>query len=128
MIPYGKQRISQSDIDAVVDVLKSDFLTQGPQVPLFEKTVARYVQVQHAVAANSATSALHIAYLALDLGRGDILWTSPNTFVATANAALYCGASVDFVDINPYTYNLSAFALEEKLVSAKKQGKLSKVV
>jgi len=128
MIPYGKQDISQADIDAVVDVLKSDFLTQGPQVPLFEKTVANYCGVDFGVAVNSATSALHIACLALDLGKGDYLWTSPNTFVASANCGLYCDAKVDFVDINPHTYNLCANKLEEKLKQAKLTNQLPKIV
>jgi dTDP-4-amino-4,6-dideoxygalactose transaminase len=104
MIPYGKQDINEADIEAVLEVLQSDFLTQGPQVPLFEKTVADYVKSEHAVAVNSATSALHIACLALELGEGDYLWTSPNTFVASANCGLYCGATLDFVDIDPKTY------------------------
>lgn len=128
MIPYGKQDINQQDIDAVLDVLQSDFLTQGPQVPLFEKTVANYCDALNAVAVNSATSALHIACLALGLGEGDILWTSPNTFVASANCGLYCGATVDFVDIDPQTYNLCADKLEEKLIQAKAQNKLPKIV
>ncbi len=128
MIPYGKQDISQADIDAVVDVLKSDYLTQGPQVPLFEKTVASYCGAEHGVAVNSATSALHIACLALGLGEGDWLWTSPNTFVASANCALYCGAQVDFVDINPHTYNMSVVALEHKLQQAKQTNTLPKIV
>jgi UDP-4-amino-4,6-dideoxy-N-acetyl-beta-L-altrosamine transaminase len=128
MIPYGRQDISQSDIDAVVNVLQSDFLTQGPMVPAFEGKVANYCQAQYAVAVNSATSALHIACLALGLGPGDWLWTSPITFVASANCALYCGAKVDFVDIDPQTYNMSVSALEEKLISASKNGKLPKIV
>jgi UDP-4-amino-4,6-dideoxy-N-acetyl-beta-L-altrosamine transaminase len=128
MIPYGKQDISQADIDAVVDVLKSDYLTQGPQVPLFEETVARYCGAEYGVAVNSATSALHIACLALGLGEGDWLWTSPNTFVASANCALYCGAQVDFVDINPHTYNMSVVALEHKLQQAKLNNTLPKIV
>ena len=99
-IPYGKQNINQADVDAVVDVLKSDFLTQGPQVPAFEKSVAQLVGAQYALAVNSATSALHIACLALGLGKGDVLWTSPITFVASSNCALYCGADVDFVDVD----------------------------
>ena len=103
MIPYSRQDINQEDIDAVVDVLKSDFLTQGPQVPLFEKIIAQEVSARHAVAVNSATSALHIACMALDLGPGDWLWTTPNTFVASANVGLYCGASIDFVDIDRKT-------------------------
>ena len=128
MIPYGKQDISQADIDAVVDVLKSDYLTQGPQVPLFEETVASYCGSEYGVAVNSATSALHIACLALGLGEGDWLWTSPNTFVASANCALYCGAQVDFVDINPHTYNMSVEALEHKLQQAKLSNTLPKIV
>jgi UDP-4-amino-4,6-dideoxy-N-acetyl-beta-L-altrosamine transaminase len=128
MIPYGRQDVSQADIDAVVEVLRSDFLTQGPMVPRFEETVANYCGAKHAVAVNSATSALHIACLALDLGSGDWLWTSPNTFVASANCALYCGAQVDFVDIDPRTYNLSANALEAKLQQAEREGRLPKIV
>jgi UDP-4-amino-4,6-dideoxy-N-acetyl-beta-L-altrosamine transaminase len=128
MIPYGRQDINQADIDAVVAVLRSDFLTQGPVVPAFEKAVAYYCGAQHAVAVNSATSALHIACLALGVGKGDIVWTSPITFVASANCALYCGATVDFVDIDPRTYNLSVECLAEKLAVAEKTGKLPKVV
>ncbi len=128
MIPYGRQDINQADIDAVLAVLQSDFLTQGPQVPLFEKTVARHVGAKHALAVNSATSALHIACLALGLGAGDWLWTTPVTFVASANCGLYCGAQVDFVDIDPRTYNLCSKALEAKLLVAAKTGKLPKVL
>jgi UDP-4-amino-4,6-dideoxy-N-acetyl-beta-L-altrosamine transaminase len=128
MIPYGKQDITQQDIDAVVEVLKSDFLTQGPKVPAFEKALCDYTGAQYAVAVNSATSALHIACLALGLGKGDWLWTSPITFVASANCGLYCGAQVDFVDIDAQTYNLCPVALEKKLVEAKALGKLPKVV
>jgi len=128
MIPYGRQDITQADIDAVVSVLQSDFLTQGPMVPRFELAVARYCGAHHAVAVNSATSALHIACLALDLGPGDWLWTSPITFVASANCGLYCGAQVDFVDIDPHTYNLCPKALERKLIWAEKSGRLPKVV
>ena len=128
MIPYGRQNITQADIDAVVAVLRSDFLTQGPAVPAFEKAVVDYCGAQHAVAVNSATSALHIACLALGVGKGDIVWTTPITFVASANCALYCGATVDFVEIDPRTYNLSVERLAEKLVSAEKIGKLPKVV
>lgn len=128
IIPYGRQDISQADIDAVVAVLRSDFLTQGPVVPAFESAVAKYCNAQQAVAVNSATSALHIACLALGVGRGDVVWTSPITFVASANCALYCGATVDFVDIDPRTYNLSVERLEEKLVEAQKAGTLPKVV
>ena len=111
MIPYGRQDISQADIDSVTEILKSDFLTQGPQVPLFEKIVSDYCGAEYGVAVNSATSALHIACLALRLGRGDWLWTSPNSFVASANCGLYCGAKVDFVDIDPCTYNMSVECL-----------------
>lgn len=127
-IPYGKQNINQQDIDAVVSVLQSDFLTQGPQVPLFEKTVADYVGTEYALAVNSATSALHIACLALGLQKGDVLWTSPITFVASANCALYCGADVDFVDIDAQTYNMSVDALQQKLLQAKLENKLPKIV
>lgn len=119
MIPYGKQDITQQDIDAVVNVLKSDFLTQGPQVPLFENTIKASTQAAFAVAVNSATSALHIACLALGVGKGDVVWTTPITFVASANCALYCGADVDFVDIDSETYNLSPKFLEQKLKHAK---------
>ena len=128
MIPYGRQNINQADIDAVVEVLRSDFLTQGPVVPEFEKAVAAYCHANHAVAVNSATSALHIACLALGVGKGDLVWTSPITFVASANCALYCGAEVDFVDIDPQTYNLSVDRLKEKLFHAEKAGTLPKVV
>lgn len=128
MIPYGRQDITQADIDAVVNVLRSDFLTQGPVVPHFERLVALHVGAKHALAVNSATSALHIACLALDLGPGDYLWTSPVTFVASANCGLYCGAQIDFVDIDPRTYNLCPLALEAKLIEAKKIGRLPKVL
>ena len=128
MIPYGRQEIREEDVDAVVEVLRSDFLTQGPAVPRFEEAVARYCGGVHAVAMNSATSALHVACLALGLGPGDRLWTSPITFVASANCGLYCGAQVDFVDIDPQTYNLCPLALERKLEEAAEQGKLPKVV
>jgi UDP-4-amino-4,6-dideoxy-N-acetyl-beta-L-altrosamine transaminase len=127
-IPYGRQEVTQQDIEAVVDVLESDFLTQGPATPRFEEFVGSYCEVNHAVAVNSATSALHIACLALGLGPGDWLWTSPVTFVASANCGLYCGAQVDFVDINPKTYNLSITALEEKLIQAERRDCLPKVV
>src|ERR1700742_2805889 len=110
-IPYGRQSISEEDIRAVSDVLRSDFLTQGPAVPRFEEAVKAHCGARHAVAVNSATSALHIACLALGIGPGDRVWTSPITFVASANCALYCGASVDFVDIDPGTFNLSVTAL-----------------
>lgn len=128
MIPYGRQDITQQDIDAVVAVLQSDFLTQGPCVPAFEAAVARHVGAAHAVAVNSATSALHIACLALGLGPGDWLWTTPITFVASANCGLYCGARVDFVDIDPRTYNLCPLALERKLIAAQAAGRLPKVL
>lgn len=128
MIPYGRQDINQADIDAVVEVLRSDFLTQGPMVPRFEQVVSQRMGARHAVAVNSATSALHIACLALDLGPGDWLWTSPITFVASANCGLYCGAKVDFVDIDPRTYNLCPQALERKLQKAEREGRLPKIV
>jgi UDP-4-amino-4,6-dideoxy-N-acetyl-beta-L-altrosamine transaminase len=128
LIPYGKQSISQDDINSVISVLQSDFLTQGPQVPLFEKVVANYCGVDYGIAVNSATSALHIACLALGLGKGDLLWTSPNSFVASANCGLYCGAKVDFVDIDQQTYNLSTKELEKKLILAKQKNKLPKIV
>ncbi len=128
MIPYGRQDINQQDIDAVVDVLQSDFLTQGPQVPLFEKALTDYTGAAYAVAVNSATSALHLACLALDVGPGDYVWTSPVTFVASANCALYCGAQVDFVDIDEKTYNLCPLALEQKLIQAEQKGMLPKAV
>ena len=128
MIPYGRQDITQTDIDAVVGVLQSDFLTQGPMVPRFEQSVAQHVGARHALAVNSATSALHIACLALGLGPGDRLWTTPITFVASANCALYCGADVDFVDIDPRTYNLCPQALALKLEQAEREGTLPKVV
>jgi UDP-4-amino-4,6-dideoxy-N-acetyl-beta-L-altrosamine transaminase len=127
-IPYARQDINQVDIDAVVELLRSDFLTQGPTVPLFEETVANYCGAQHAIAVNSATSALHIACLALGVRKGDIVWTSPITFVASANCALYCGANIDFVDIDPRTYNMDVESLAEKLLIAKKSDKLPKVV
>lgn len=128
MIPYGRQDITQADIDTVVAVLKSDYLTQGPMVPRFEQAVADYCGASYALAMNSATSALHVACMALGLGPGDWLWTSPITFVASANCALYCGAQVDFVDIDSRTYNLCPQALERKLAEAEKAGRLPKVV
>ena len=128
MIPYGKQDINLADINSVIDVLQSDFLTQGPQTPLFEKTLVDYCGVNYGVAVNSATSALHIACLALGLGGGDWLWTSPNSFVASANCGLYCDAKIDFVDIDPKTHNLSVTELERKLIQAKQENKLPKVV
>jgi UDP-4-amino-4,6-dideoxy-N-acetyl-beta-L-altrosamine transaminase len=128
MIPYGRQDINQADIDAVIDVLQSDFLTQGAAVPAFEKAVSNYCGAQFSVAVNSATSALHIACLALGVGKGDIVWTTPITFVASANCALYCGATIDFVDIDPSTYNMSVDSLTEKLALAEKNSNLPKVV
>ncbi|VAW71364.1 Bacillosamine/Legionaminic acid biosynthesis aminotransferase PglE; 4-keto-6-deoxy-N-Acetyl-D-hexosaminyl-(Lipid carrier) aminotransferase [hydrothermal vent metagenome] len=128
MIPYGRQEITQADIDAVVGVLKTDFLTQGPFVPKFERCVAEYCGAKHAVATNSATSALHIACLALGLGDGDWLWTSPISFVASSNCGLYCGAQIDFIDIDPKTYNLSPQSLELKLIQAEKKKRLPKIV
>ncbi|CAM3939621.1 UDP-4-amino-4,6-dideoxy-N-acetyl-beta-L-altrosamine transaminase [Pseudoalteromonas byunsanensis] len=128
MIPYGKQNISQQDIDAVVDVLKSDWLTQGPKVPLFESAVAQYCKSQYAVATNSATSALHIACMALNVSEGDVVWTSPNSFIASANCARYCGASVDFVDIELETGNMCVDALKSKLADAQQHQRLPKVL
>ena len=128
MIPYGRQHITKADITEVEKILRSDFLTQGPTVPRFERLVANYCGASHAVAVNSATSALHIACLALDLRPGDWIWTSPNTFVASANCGRYCGANVDFVDIDPKTYNISIDLLSQKLRIAEKFGKLPKIV
>lgn len=128
MIPYGKQNISDDDIQAVIAVLKSDFVTQGPILPQFERAIAEYVGAAHCVAVNSATSALHIALLSLDVGAGDLVWTSPITFVASSNAALYCGADVDFVDINPNTFNMDMDALADKLKQAESNGRLPKVI
>ena len=128
MIPYGRQSISDADIAAVEAVLKSDWLTQGATVPRFEQTVSEYTGANYATAVNSGTSALHIACLALRLGPGDRLWTSPNSFAASANCALYCGAGVDFVDIDPRTYNMSVDALRQKLADAERTGTLPKIV
>lgn len=128
MIPYGRQSISEADIEAVVAVLRSDYLTQGPVVPRFEQAVADYCNAGFGIAVNSGTAALHIACLALGVGPGDWVWTSPISFVASANCALYCGAQVDFVDVEPDTGNLCAVELEKKLALAKKEGKLPKVV
>lgn len=128
MIPYGRQDISAADIDAVVEVLRSDFLTQGPVIPKFEAAVARQVNARYSLAVNSATSALHIACMALDLHAGDRLWTVPNTFVASANCARYCDAHVDFVDIDPHTWNLSVAKLRAKLLAARQLGTLPKIV
>jgi UDP-4-amino-4,6-dideoxy-N-acetyl-beta-L-altrosamine transaminase len=128
MIPYGRQHVSEQDIESVVAVLRSDFLTQGPAVPAFEAAVTAYTGARYGVAVNSATSALHVACMALGLGPGDRLWTSPNTFVASANCARYCGADVDFVDTDPATYNMSPASLAEKLAVARRTGRLPKVV
>ncbi|NNM81508.1 MAG: UDP-4-amino-4,6-dideoxy-N-acetyl-beta-L-altrosamine transaminase [Burkholderiales bacterium] len=128
MIPYGRQDLSEEDIQAVVEILRADYITQGPAVPAFEESVAGYCGARHSVATNSATSALHLSCLALDVGPGDIVWTSPITFVASANCALYCGASIDFVDIDPLSCNMSTTRLEEKLEAAARTGKLPKVV
>ena len=127
-IPYGRQDVTEADIEAVAEVLRSDFLTQGPAVPAFEQAVRGVCGARHAVAVNSGTSALHIACMALGVGPGDAVWTSAITFAASANCALYCGASVDFVDIDPKTYNLSVGALADKLAAAKAAGRLPKVV
>lgn len=128
MIPYGRQDISEADIQAVVEALRSDWLTQGPAVPAFERAIASYCGARHAVAANSATSALHLACMALGIGPGERVWTSAITFVASANCARYCGAEVDFVDIDPRTYNMSVEALAEKLETAHRLGRLPKAV
>ncbi len=128
MIPYGKQLISNEDIDAVVNVLKSELITQGPVVPQFEQAVAQYCDAKFSFAVTNATSALHLACRALSIGSGDWVWTSPNTFVASANCVLYCGAKIDFIDIDPHTYNLSIEKLQEKLVIADKEGRLPKAV
>jgi UDP-4-amino-4,6-dideoxy-N-acetyl-beta-L-altrosamine transaminase len=128
VIPYGKQDINDADIEAVVNVLNSDFLTQGPQTTLFEKSISNFCGSKYSIAVNSATSALHISCLSLGLGNGDWLWTSPNSFVASANCGLYCGAKVDFVDIDPLTYNISTSELEQKLIKARLERKLPKVL
>ena len=128
MIPYGRQEITEKDIEQVEKVLRSDFITQGKTVPIFEKKVSNYCDSTYGVAVNSATSALHIACLALDLGPGDWLWTSANTFVASANCGLYCGAKVDFVDIDLKSYNICIEALEKKLIEAEKEGRLPKIL
>lgn len=128
MIPYSRQSVSEADINAVVEVLRSDFLTQGPLVPQFEKAICEYTGSEFAIAVNSGTSALHIACLSLGLGEGDTLWTTPNTFVASANAGLYCGASVDFVDIDAQSWNIDIEKLKVKLASAAQAGKLPKIL
>ena len=127
-IPYGRQDIDNEDIQKVVEVLKSDFITQGPTIPVFENLIANYCGVKYAFSANSATSALHLACLSLGLSKGDILWTSPISFVASSNCGLYCGAKIDFVDIDPITFNISVKELEEKLITAKKKDCLPKIV
>ena len=128
MIPYGKQNINQEDINSVIEVMNSDYLTQGPITPKFEKELSKYCGAKHSVAVVNATSALHLACLALNVGKGDVVWTSPISFVASANCAKYCGAEVDFVDIDINTYNMSVDSLEEKLIQSEKLGKLPKVV
>lgn len=128
LIPYGRHHIDEDDVSSVTDILKSDWLTQGPAVPRFEQAISEYCKVKHSVAVNSATSALHIACKSLNLGVGDILWTSPISFVASANCGLYCGADVDFIDIDPISYNISIASLREKLSLAKKDNNLPKVI
>jgi len=128
MIPYGKQSIDQNDIDSVVAVLKSDFLTQGSKIPEFERAISEYCSAKYAVAVCNATAALHLACLSLNVGEDDFVWTSPNTFVASANCALYCGAKIDFVDIDPQSYNLSIKKLKQKLIIAEKTDSLPKVL
>ena len=128
MIPYGRQSLDQADIDAVIEVLKSDWLTQGPTIERFEAAMAERCEAGFGVAVSNATAALHIACLAAGLGEGDMLWTSPNTFLASANCGRYCGADVDFVDIDPLTWNLDAQALERKLEAAERIGTLPKVL
>ena len=128
MIPYGRQDITSEDIEEVVKVLNSDFLTQGPVLPKFEKSISKYCGVSYAYAMNSATSALHIACMALEVGRGDIVWTAANTFAASSNCALYCNASIDFVDIDPVSYNISIPNLKSKLQLAETEGCLPKVL
>ncbi len=127
-IPYGKQSINKADVEAVIKVLQSDWLTQGPAIEKFEQTVASYCGTQYAVAVSNATAALHLACLAAGLGEGDSLWTSPNTFVASANCGLYCGAKIDFIDIDASTYNMSIHALSQKLQEADKEKKLPNVI
>ncbi len=128
MIPYARQNISEQDIEAVARVLRSDFITQGPVVAQFEAAIAHYCNAQYAIAVSSGTAALHLACLALNVSKGDIVWTSPNTFVASANCALYCGASIDFIDIDPVTYNISIEVLQQKLAIARKNNQLPAVI
>ena len=128
MIPYGRQNINEDDIVAVIEVLRSEWLTQGPGIVAFEQAMAAHCHAAHAVAVCNATSALHIACMSLGVGPRDVVWTSPNTFVASANCARYCGADVDFVDIDPATLNMSVAALADKLQAAERTGRLPKVV
>ena len=128
MIPYGKQQIDKDDIESVVDVMKSDFLTQGPITPIFENKLKLFCKAKYATATVNATSALHLACMSLGVSKGDIVWTSPISFVASANCAVYCGAQIDFVDINSLTYNICEIKLKQKLVDAKKKNKLPKVI
>ena len=128
MIPYGKQDINNDDIESLVKILKSDFLTQGPTIPKFEEKISNFCGSSYSVAVTSATAALHLSCIALGLRENDYLWTSPVSFVASANCAIYCGAKVDFVDIDPITYNLDSTLLEKKLAEAKKNNKLPKIV
>ncbi len=128
MIPYSRQSINENDINEVIKVLKSEMITQGPIVEKFEKTICSYTSSNYSVLTNSATSALHISCLALGLSKGDILWTSPNSYVASANVGLLCNAKVDFVDIDPENYNMCPTALSIKLKNAEKLGQLPKIV
>ena len=128
MIPYGKQNINKEDIDSIIDVMESDFLTQGPVTPLFEDELQSFCEVKYAVATINATSALHLACLSIGITKGDIVWTSPISFVASANCVKYCGGEIDFVDVDPFTYNMSIDCLENKLVQAKKNNKLPKAI
>ncbi|HYI49013.1 MAG TPA: UDP-4-amino-4,6-dideoxy-N-acetyl-beta-L-altrosamine transaminase [Allosphingosinicella sp.] len=127
-LPYGRQHITDEDVAAVAEVLRSDFLTQGPAVPRFEAALQALTGAAHVSAMANATAALHLSCLACDVGPGDVVWTSPISYVASANCALYCGAEADFVDIDPVTFNMSADALEAKLIAAKAAGRLPKVV
>lgn len=127
-IPYSTQSITEADIAAVVETLRSPFLTQGPMVPEFEAAIGKLHALEHVVAVSSATAALHIACMAIGLGQGDVLWTSPISFVASANSARFCGAAVDFVDIDPVTRNMSVAALEAKLVVAGREARLPRIV
>jgi UDP-4-amino-4,6-dideoxy-N-acetyl-beta-L-altrosamine transaminase len=128
MIPYGKHLVNEDDVDAVVEVLRNQFLTQGTVVPKFEQALCEYTGANHCVAVNSATSGLHVACLAAGVAAGDSVWTVPNSFVASANCALYCGATIDFVDIDPLTRNIDISALETKLQHAATQNRLPKAL